>query len=60
MDSNIMQRSVRSLALLSVLAGTMALTTGAVATANQAAGQEPPNSQAERDPRSVGSPGQRP
>ena len=46
MDSNIMQRSVRSLALLSVLAGTMALTTGAVATANQAAGQEPPNSQA--------------
>ena len=48
MDSNIMQRSVRSLALLSVLAGTMALTTGAVATANQAAGQEPPNSQAKQ------------
>ena len=41
MDSTI-QRSVRSLALLSVLAGTMALTTGHVAIA----GQQPPNSQA--------------
>jgi hypothetical protein len=41
MDSNI-QRSARSLALLSVLAGTMALTTGHVAIA----GQQPPNSQA--------------
>jgi hypothetical protein len=45
MDSNI-QQSVRSLALLSVLAGTMALTTGAVATAGQAAGQKSSNSQA--------------
>jgi hypothetical protein len=41
MDSNI-QRSARSLALLSVLAGTMALTTGHVAIA----GQQLPNSQA--------------
>jgi hypothetical protein len=41
MDSNI-QRSARSLALLSVLAGTMTLTTGHVAIA----GQQPPNSQA--------------
>jgi hypothetical protein len=41
MDSNI-QRSVRTLALLSVLAGTMALTTEHVAIA----GQQPPNSQA--------------
>ena len=41
MDSNI-QRSVRSLALLAVLAGTMALTTEHVAIA----GQEPSNSQA--------------
>ena len=41
MDSNI-QRSVRSLALLVVFAGTMALTTEHVATA----GQQPPNSQA--------------
>ena len=45
MDSNI-QQSVRSLALLSVLAGTMALTTGAVATAGQAAWQKSSNSQA--------------
>jgi hypothetical protein len=36
MDSNI-QRSVRSLALFSVLAGTITLTTGHVATAGQAA-----------------------
>ena len=41
MDTNI-QQSVRSLALLSVLAGTMALTTEHVAIA----GQQPPNSQA--------------
>jgi hypothetical protein len=41
MDSNI-QRSVRTLALLSVLAGTMALTTEHVAIA----GQQPLNSQA--------------
>jgi hypothetical protein len=41
MDSNI-QRSVRSLALLVVFAGTMALTTEHVATA----GQQPPNSPA--------------
>jgi hypothetical protein len=41
MNSNI-QRSVRSLALLSVLAGTMSLTTGTVAVAGQPAGQEPP------------------
>jgi hypothetical protein len=45
MDTNI-QQSVRSLALLSVLAGTMALTTGTVATAGQAAGQKSSNSQA--------------
>jgi hypothetical protein len=45
MDTNI-QQSVRSLALLSVLAGTMTLTTGAVATAGQAAGQKSSNSQA--------------
>jgi hypothetical protein len=43
MDSNI-QHSVRSLALLSVLAGTMALTTEHVANA----GQPPPNSQAKQ------------
>ena len=48
MDSNIMQRSVRSLALLSVLAGTMALTMGHLAIASQAAGQEPHNSQAKQ------------
>jgi hypothetical protein len=41
MYSNI-QRSARSLALLSVLAGTMALTTGHVAIAEQ----QPPNAQA--------------
>ena len=47
MDSNI-QRSVRNLALLSVLAGTMALTTGRVAIAGQAAGQQSSNSQAKQ------------
>jgi hypothetical protein len=47
MNSNI-QQSVRSLALLSVLAGTMALTTGAVATAGQATGQTSSNSQAKQ------------
>ncbi len=58
MDSNI-QRSVRSLALLSVLAGTMALTTGHVATAGQRLGRvvQLPG---ERDPRSVDLAGQRP
>ena len=45
MDSNI-QRSVRSLALLSVLAGTMALTTGRVAIAGDALGQQSSNSRA--------------
>jgi hypothetical protein len=47
MDSNI-QRSVRSLALLSVLAGTMALTTGRVAIAGDASGQQSPNSRAKQ------------
>ena len=45
MDANI-QRSVRHLALFSVLAGTMALATGPVATAGQEAGQKSSNSQA--------------
>jgi hypothetical protein len=47
MDSNI-QRSVRNLALFSVLAGTMALTTGPVATAGQEAGQKSSNSHAKQ------------
>ena len=54
MDSNI-QRSVWSLALVSVLAGTMALTTERVA-----AGQQPSQLPGERDPRSVDPAGQRP
>ena len=45
MNSNI-HRSVRSLALFTVLAGMMALTTGPVAAAGQAAGQKSSNSQA--------------
>jgi hypothetical protein len=45
MDTNI-QQSVRSLALLSVFAGTMTLTMGQVAIAGQAAGQKSSNSQA--------------
>ena len=45
MDSNI-QRSVRNLALFSVLAGTMALTTGPVAAEGQEAGQKSSNSRA--------------
>ena len=45
MDSNI-QRSVRSLALLSVLAGTIALTTGRLAISGDASGQQSPNSRA--------------
>ena len=47
MDSNI-QRSVRNLVLFSVLAGTMALTTGSVATAGQEAGQKSSNSHAKQ------------
>ena len=47
MNSNI-QRSVRNLALFSVLAGTMALTTGPVATAGQEAGQKSSNSRAKQ------------
>jgi hypothetical protein len=47
MNSNI-KRSARGLALLSVLAGTMTLTTGHVATAGQAAEQKSSNSQAKR------------
>jgi hypothetical protein len=47
MDSNI-QRSVRSLALLSVLAGTIALTTGRVAISGGASGQQSPNSRAQQ------------
>ena len=42
------QRSVRGLALFSVLAGTMALATGHVASAAEANGQQGPNSQAKR------------
>jgi hypothetical protein len=42
------QRSVRGLALFSVLAGTMALATGHAASAAQANGQEDPTSQAKR------------
>ena len=44
MDASI-QRSVRNLALFSVLAGTMALTTGPVAAEGQEAGQKSSNSQ---------------
>jgi hypothetical protein len=47
MNSNI-QRSVRNLALFSVLAGTMALTAGSVATAGQEAGQKSSNSRAKQ------------
>jgi len=47
MDSNI-QRSARNLALFSVLAGTMALTTGRVAISGDASGQQSPNSQAKQ------------
>ena len=47
MNSNI-QRSVRNLALFSVLAGTMALTTGPVAAAGQEAGQKSSNSRAKQ------------
>ena len=47
MDSNI-QRSVRSLALLSVLAGTIALTTGRVAISGDASGQQSLNSRAKQ------------
>jgi hypothetical protein len=42
------QRSVRGLALFSVLAGTMVLATGHVAIAAEANGQQDPNSQAKR------------
>ncbi len=42
------QRSVRGLALFSVLAGTMALATGDVASAAEANGQQDRNSQAKR------------
>ena len=56
MYSNI-QRSARSLALLSVLAGTMALTTGLCMRNCWAAAAQFPG---ERDPRSVGFAGQRP
>lgn len=45
MNSNI-QRSVRNLALFTALAGMMALTTGPVATAEEAAGQKSSNSKA--------------
>jgi hypothetical protein len=47
MDSTI-ERSVRGLALFSVLAGTMALATGHVASAAEADGQAQHNSQARR------------
>lgn len=47
MDSK-MKRRVQGLALVSVLTGTMALTTGSVAIAGEEAGQQPPNSQAKR------------
>jgi hypothetical protein len=47
MNSNI-PRSVRNLALFSMLAGTMALTTGPVATAGQEAGQKSSNSRAKK------------
>ena len=47
MDSNI-QRSVRSLARLSVLAGTIALTTGRVAISADASGQQSPDSRAKQ------------
>src|SRR6476620_5307568 len=47
MDSNI-HRSVRNLALFSVLAGTMALTAGSVASAGQEAGQKSSNSRAKQ------------
>jgi hypothetical protein len=42
------ERSVRGLALFSLLAGTMALATGHVASAAEEAGQQPNNSQARR------------